>query len=636
MAGFRSWIGLSALLGFVVLAGSTRGQPPKGGDLPPKGPAKGPAVKPGVSINSAKAFQGYTLVAPMNSNKAYLVDMEGRVVKTWQSDTAGTLSNYLLENGHLLRSGSIGSKAKLGGAGAGGRIQEFDWDGNVVWDFTYSTETSLPHHDFHRMPNGNILMIVWDKKTAAEAIAAGRRPDSVRGGSLLADAIIEVKPISKTGGEIVWEWHAWDHLVQDFDKTKANYGNVARKAELIDINFGSGMMNTMIARPADLQKLRDLGYVGGQKDGAKDKPKDGAKDKAKDGAKDGPKDAAKGGPKGGPGGAPARGPGGPSPDWTHINAVAYNAELDQIVLSVHSFSEFWIIDHSTTTKEAAGHTGGKYGKGGGLLYRWGNPRAYRSGTNADQRLFNQHNAHWIPKGHPGAGNIIVFNNGGRRPDGSYSSVDEIVLPVTTDGKYTRKPGLPFGPDKAVWSYTAPKKTDFYATFISGAHRLPNGNTLVCSGPDGTVFEVTPENETVWKFANPARGGGPGGFPGGITRMFGPPSQPGLVMPSMVRDMLRLTPEQRKKLDELQKDVDSKLANILTDEQKKQIKDMQNRFGPGGPPGFGPPGGGGVRIAGPGPGGPGGLFRSYRYGTNYPGLVGKELKPGKKLEEIETR
>jgi hypothetical protein len=628
MVRFSRWIGLVAVVALAALMTSdTRGQPPKGkdGDPQPKGPPQRPAVKPGVSINSPKAFQGYTLIAPMNSNKAHLVDMEGRVVKTWQSDAQGTLSNYLLENGHLLRSGGIGSKAKLGGAGAGGRLQEFDWDGNVVWDFTYSTDTALPHHDFHRMPNGNILMIVWDKKTAAEAIAAGRRPETVKNGHLMADAIIEVKPTGKTTGEIVWEWHVWDHLVQDFDKTKANYGNVARKSELIDVNFGSGMMNAMMARPADLKKLRDLGYVGGAKGGDKDKGKsDGG---AKGGPKDAPKDAPKDGSKGGPPPGPGRGPGGPPSDWTHFNAIAYNAELDQIVISVHSFSEIWIIDHSTTTKEAAGHTGGRYGKGGDLLYRWGNPRAYRSGSNADQRLFNQHNAHWIPRGLPGEGNMIVFNNGGRRPDGSYSSVDEIVLPVTKDGKYARKPGLPFGPDKPVWSYTAPKKTDFYAFFISGADRLPNGNTLVCSGPDATVFEVTPQKEVVWKCAVPTRGGG---GPVGFTQMFGPPPQPGQVLPAMFHNMLRLTPEQKKQLEELQKDVDKRLAGILTDEQKKQIKDMQNRFGRGGPPAFGPPGGG---RGGPGPGG---LFRSYRYGRDFPGLVGKELKPGKKLEEIEAR
>jgi hypothetical protein len=98
-----------------------------------------------------------------------------------------------------------------------------------------------------------------------------------------------------------------------------------------------------------------------------------------------------------------------NPDWTHFNGVAYNADLDQIVLSVHSFSEIWIIDHSTTTGEAAGHKGGRSGKGGDLLYRWGNPRVYRAGTVKDQKLFSQHNAHWIPKGYPGEGHLLVFN-----------------------------------------------------------------------------------------------------------------------------------------------------------------------------------------------------------------------------------
>ena len=129
-----------------------------------------------------------------------------------------------------------------------------------------------------------------------------------------------------------------------------------------------------------------------------------------------------------------------NPDWTHVNSVDYNAALDQIVVSVHEFSEIWIIDHSTTTALAAGHTGGRSGKGGDLLYRWGNPRVYRAGTKADRTLFAQHNAQWIPSGLPGEGHMLVFNNGGQRPDGSYSSVDELVLPVDGQGGYTREPG----------------------------------------------------------------------------------------------------------------------------------------------------------------------------------------------------
>ena len=119
----------------------------------------------------------------------------------------------------------------------------------------------------------------------------------------------------------------------------------------------------MVAKPEELEKLRAIGYVGGA----------------------------------------GRKPQAAQPDWLHINAVAYNAELDQIMLSVFEFSEIWVIDHSTTTAEAAGHEGGKYGKGGDLLYRWGNPRAYRAGTVKDQKLFGQHNAHWIAKGFPARG-----------------------------------------------------------------------------------------------------------------------------------------------------------------------------------------------------------------------------------------
>jgi hypothetical protein len=586
-------ITLAAGLALVAItsgwAGRTHAQPPMGGG-PPTGP------KAGVSVNDPRAFKGYTLVAPMNSTKAYLIDMDGRVVKTWETGVTPALSTYLLDNGNLLRTGNLGSKGKLNGAGMGGGVREFNWDGELVWDFTYATETSQPHHDVHRMPNGNVLMITWDKKTAAEATAAGRRPDTIRD-ILMADAIIEVKPTGKTTGEVVWEWHVWDHLVQDFDKTKANYGNVAAKPELIDVNFGSGMLAGMMAKKDDLDKLRDLGYLGGP-------PQPGGK-------------------------GPAMPPGPITPDWTHVNSVAYNPDLDQIVLSVHSFSEIWVIDHSTTKAEAAGHAGGRYGKGGDLLCRWGNPKAYRSGTNADQKLFHQHNAHWIPKGLPGAGNLLVFNNGGGRPDGSYSSVDELTLPTDPGGKYVRKSGLPFGPDKPAWSYTAEKKTDFFAMLISGAQRLPNGNTLICSGPEGTVFEVTPDKQVVWKFVNPIRGGF--GGPGGMVVVFGP--SPGEVMPPFMRDQLKITPEQQKQLDDLQKETDEKLDKILTDEQKKQLKEMRERR-PGGP-GFGPPPGGPGGGPPPGPiaGGPGGLFRSYRYAADHPGLVGKNLTPGPKLEEI---
>jgi hypothetical protein len=186
-------------------------------------------------------------------------------------------------------------------------------------------------------------------------------------------------------------------------------------------------------------------------------------------------------------------------DWHHINSVDYNAELDQIILSVHNFSEIWIIDHSTTTAEAAGHSGGNSGMGGDLLYRWGNPQTYGAGTAADQQLFVQHDAEWIEAGLPGEGNILIFNNGQGRSGGNYSSIDEIAPPVNPDGSYTLTSGSDYGPDEPLWVYTADTPTDFYSQNISGQQRLPNGNTLICDGPNSYFFEVDASGETVWEY-----------------------------------------------------------------------------------------------------------------------------------------
>jgi hypothetical protein len=496
------------------------------GDAPKKEEPKTPPVKLGLSINDPKALQGYTLLSPFDSAKTYLLDMQGRVVHTWESDCSVALFPMLLENGHLLRPGSIGNDSRVfgPGPGVGGRIQEFTWEGELVWDFKFYNAKQLPHHDFTRLPNGNVLLIVHDRKLAEDAIAAGRRPEMTGDSHFIPDSLVEIKPTGKTSGEVVWEWHLWDHLVQDFDKTKANYGDVAQHPELVNINFGE----------------EDLKPSPTPKDGNNPQPM----------------------PPAGAGPTPNR----PrvNPDITHFNGVSYNPDLDQISISVHEFSEFWIIDHGTTTAEAASHAGGRSGKGGDLLYRWGNPRAYRTGTKADQKLFAQHNAHWIPKGLPGEGHLLVFNNGGNRQDGSsYSSVDELVLPSDSQGRYVLKPGTAYGPDQPIWSYSAPKKTDFYSSFISGAQRLPNGNTFICSGANGTAFEVTPQKEMVWKYVNPVKGG---------NTQFDRPSAPGQLMSPIVRDLLGVSTDQGKNLDEIQKEVHTRLDRFLTAEQRKKFDD----------------------------------------------------------------
>ena len=117
------------------------------------------------------------------------------------------------------------------------------------------------------------------------------------------------------------------------------------------------------------------------------------------------------------------------------------------------------------------------------------------------------------------------------------------------------------------------------------------------------------------------------------------AQPGQIMALTAQIRLKLTAEQRKQLQELQKQADSKLDKLLADQQKKQFKEMRANFGRGGPGGFGPPGGGGPGgPGGPPGGGPSGssLFRAYRYAANYPALAGKDLTPGKTVEELQAK
>ena len=381
-----------------------------------------------------QSSDGYTLFAPMRSTTTYMIDNSGEVIHTWESDYRPALSVYLLENGSILRTAFPGLPANssfTAGGGTGGLVQKIDWNGTVVWEYEYSSNQHLLHHDIEPLPNGNVLMVAWEYKSGEESIAAGRNPSLLPDGELWPDHVIEVEPYGSAGGNIAWEWHVWDHLIQDFDPLAENYGVVAAHPELIDINF----------------------Y------------------------------------------------GQPFADWNHINSIDYNQELDQILLSVNGFREIWVIDHSTTTEEAAGHAGGNSGEGGDILYRWGNPQTYRAGDAYDQKFYQQHDAQWVKPGCPGEGNILVFNNGNNRPGGSYSSVDEIVPPVSANGSYFIAPGPAYGPEEQVWMYTAEPPTSMYSTGVSGAQRLPNGNTLICSGQDGLFLEVTPEKEVIWEYFN---------------------------------------------------------------------------------------------------------------------------------------
>ncbi|MBK7642532.1 MAG: aryl-sulfate sulfotransferase [Planctomycetes bacterium] len=186
-----------------------------------------------------------------------------------------------------------------------------------------------------------------------------------------------------------------------------------------------------------------------------------------------------------------------------MNAVDYLPGEDLIVLSSPHMNEVFVIDHSTSTAEAASTQGGKRQQGGALLYRYGNPRNYGLGAATDRKLFYQHNVQWLPGATKGELHLLVYNNGAERPGNEYSSVDEIALPFDSRAGFQREAGKAFGPAQLVWSYSEPEK--FFSPFISGAQRLPNGDTLVCEGVKGRAFEVNREGKIVWDFWSPLGG-----------------------------------------------------------------------------------------------------------------------------------
>jgi len=420
----------------------------------------------GLIRNLPEAFQGYTIVSPLRSTNTFLVDMMGDVVHTWKGGYTPTFGIYLLDNGNLLRAGHDPNNSYYGEGGQGGIIQEISWAGEVVWEYAYSNRHHVQHHDIEPLPNGNVLLLAWEKKTGHQTVLAGRDPKMITNDGLWPEHLVEVRPIRPKGGEVVWEWHVWDHLIQDRDPKLRNYGKPDQHPERIYIN---GDFGRRMDSEAEIARLKALGYIA-------DSPHAGGQ----------------------PTLDPTR-----NKDWNHANSISYNPELDQIAMSVLRFSEIWIIDHSTTTEEAAGRSGGNGGNGGDLLYRWGNPQTYLGrGFAQRQKLFSQHDARWIPDGWPGAGNLTIFNNGRGRFDGAYSSVDEIRLPKNSRGAHGTKGAILPAEAEVVWSFSGSEDERFYSSHISGAERLPNGNTLVCDGKKGRVFEVTRQGKIVWDYLNP--------------------------------------------------------------------------------------------------------------------------------------
>lgn len=411
--------------------------------------------------DEANAYNGYTLFQA--KGQTYLVDMEGYLINTWP---VGTNPRFL-DNGNLMdfTSGDVAG------------FLELDWDGNVVWEHIEDRSDYDAHHDFVRIFNKELneyttLYIANKAFTYEDAVAVGY--DTTNGPTTNAsmDAIVEVD----MNGNVVWEWWFMDHMIQDFDSTKANY-------------VGAG--KTI----ADYPNRLNINLPG----------------------------------------KPLR------RDWLHCNSLDYNPELGHIAIN-SVWGEFYIIDHDKTfypgdpvnsIKAAAGHDGD-------FLYRFGDPARYGQGdpptvledwtatTTGHKQIGGSHDIQWIRPGLPGEGNLLVFNNGQLlfettpqsyvfeiNPYLNADSVDtgDYVNPPDAGYWVWRTPFVYFKTPKnmsnqIVWIYTTLDNSAFFSHIASGAQRLPNGNTLICSYTDGHFFEVDPNGELHWEYICPVTSDGP--------------------------------------------------------------------------------------------------------------------------------
>jgi hypothetical protein len=360
---------------------------------------------------------------------------------------------------------------------------EWDLQGNEINVMPYQVLNGRTdfrqHHEVRKIFNKilgeeTVAMVVAQNHTYDEVIANGADPDNnlTPGATNIAiDGIVELRK----DGTILWEWNFFDHMVQDYDNTKLSYGDPADPANSgkLDVNHDTN------SRP------------------------------------------------------------GIQSDWNHVNSFDYNETLDQFVVNSREHGEIYIIDHGNTfvssaqdfiddpvAAEAANRAAAA-GPAGDFLYRWGNPWNYGQGDgptfNNDngEQLFGAHCIHWIPEGLPGAGNFLIYDNSHFRPqraDASYvyefnpkldaSGVLQPDYVRDFDADYTTTTsgydGTTNTSNQVLWSWRVKdyRGTDLFSWFISGAQRLPNGNTLVNVGATAHVVEVTEDFDVVWDYRNP--------------------------------------------------------------------------------------------------------------------------------------
>jgi hypothetical protein len=460
-----------------------------------------PTVFPtGVTINDQKAtWDGYTVLSLLGAPYAAVIDMNGRIVKQWDgfnSSAGGPVR--VLPNGQVIaptgaNPGHQESLALVAKDFAGTELWRFNGNETITQD-GQQLNALRQHHDWQRadFPSGYFSPAYTPAATSRVKTLVlahvNRKVPAVGPGELEDDYIFELD----ADGRVVWEWRAGDHVDE--------FGFDAAAREAI----------SKATSPAP----RGAGPGAGR--GAAPLPQ---------GARSGQ------GARAGAGGASARAgaPGGTAAasrgfDWLHLNSATWLGPNKWFDGGDKRFDPGHIIISSRSASLLA-----IIGRDGKIVWRMGPDMRETPEQLAIGQIIGQHHAHLIPKGLPGEGNLLVFDNGGSSGYGAPSPI--APQGVNTLARATSRV-MEIDPVtmKRVWMYNG---AGFFSTNISGAQRLPNGNTLITEGAGGRVFEVTPDSRIVWEFMNAL---GANGRPNTIYRAYRVPYGwiPQLVQPAVTQ------------------------------------------------------------------------------------------------------
>lgn len=400
---------------------------------------------------------GFLLIHEVNdrgdvqkSGRTFLMDEEGNTVHEWPATnrlSEATVS-YLLDDGTLMRTSSPHSWIVMDGQfpiGANGTLSLHGKDGAILWEWSHFNLGDETLHHDYEIMPNGNILLICYDLVTSEEAQAMGWVRQMDREFIAFEKVYEIKPDFASGGCEI----VWEWSIRD------------HFIQNVDPNLPNYGEPSQYPEKIDINWLqfKEQMFNSGQ--------------------------------------------------MFHMNAISYQPEDDVILLSSAIFGEIWIIDHSATREEVRGSRGGRYHRGGDIIWRWGNPQTHQAGTKADQSLFWQHNAHFLNDTVPHTGDILLYNNGMTRgadgrhePDqicmglitGAYTDILELKLPRLENGQIAT--GVQ---PKIVWDFNRDGSKGLYSPFMSGAQRLTNGNTLMVQGCDKRIVEITPQNEVVMDF-----------------------------------------------------------------------------------------------------------------------------------------